>query len=318
MSNVPIVVEGVRNPEKVARLETLPEVELRFAKGADQLRVALDGAPIMFGFGFWDQALPEAWGHASDLEWIQWSAAGVDSLLFPELIDSEVIVTNASGVFDDAIAEWVAGAAISFCQDFPRSWDAQRQHKWEYFPGRRLAGSRAAIIGAGSIGTAIARMLDGLGVEMTLFASSNRIDPEFGQIHAWDPSHEAVKAADWVIAVLPNTPAASGMLDREVFAAMSTGAVFMNVGRGDSVVEGDLQEALRSGTIAGAALDVVQNEPVGEDSPWWDVPNLFLTPHNSGDVGDSMDRILDIFIDNFTRYRAGEPLKNVVDKRRGY
>lgn len=318
MAALQIVVEGVRNPHKLPGLSQLDGVELTFVKGAEQLTEAITGVPVMLGFGYRDHALEAAWHQAQALEWVQWCAAGVDSLLFPALVESDVIVTNAAGIFDDAIAEWVLGMAVWFCKDFSRSSSAQRSRTWKFFPGRSLAGTSAAILGAGSIGRAVARLLQSTGVDVTLYGTHNRPDAEFGTIHQWDPAHECVAAADWVVAVLPNVPAAQQLIDGETFASMKPEAVFMNVGRGDSVVETDLQYALTSGTIAGAALDVVQNEPLDGDSAWWDIPNLVLTPHNSGDVGDSAARIIELFVDNVGRWRAGQPLRNVVDKRRGY
>ena len=313
-----IVVEGVRNPDRLPGLASIEDAELHFAKGPDQLREALIGAEVMLGFGYRDRSLNATWDHADSLAWVHWCAAGVDTLLFPELVNSPVVVTNSAGIFDLDIAEWVVGMAVTISKDFPRSFRAQDNREWKFFAGRRLSGTSAVVIGAGGIGKAIARALNGLGVSMTLLASSTRPDDEFGTIHAWRPDHDSLRTADWVISVLPNTDRARGMIGRTTFAAMPTHAVFMNVGRGDSVVEDDLREALHSGAIGGAALDVVQNEPLDERSPWWEAPNLLMTPHNSGDVGDSLDLIIELFLDNVALYRSGRPLRNVVDKRRGY
>jgi len=313
-----IVVEGVRNPDKLPQLASIEGADLRFAKGPEQLRTALPGAEVMLGFGYRDRALAQTWDQADSLAWIQWCAAGVDSLLFPELVDSRTVVTNAAGIFDRDIAEWVVGIAIAISKDFRRSWRAQDAATWKFFPGERLAGTTAAVIGAGGIGRAIARRLSAMGVTITLFASTTRRDDEYGTIHAWRSDHEAVATADWVITALPNVPGARGLINRTTFDAMNPHSVFINVGRGDSVVEADLQDALAGESIAAAALDVVQDEPLDQTSPWWSIPNVIITPHNSGDVRDSTDRIVDLFLDNLERYRSGAELRNVVDKERGY
>lgn len=318
MPRTKIIVEGVRNPEKLPGLSVIDADSITFVKGADDLKAALPGTDVMFGFGFRDQALQSAWAHADALRWVQWCAAGVDTLLFPELIESDVVVTNAAGVFDVAIAEWVAGMIIAISKDFPRSWDAQSHKKWKFFAGRTVRGTSAAVIGAGGIGRAAADMLTRLGISVTVLASTGRSDEQFGAIHAWSADHEAVTKADWVIAALPGAPKTSGMLDASTFESMSKTAVFMNVGRGDTVNEDDLQEALRTGSIAGAALDVVRNEPLDESSAWWNTPNVVLTPHNSGDVGNTSASLIELFLDNLARYEDGRPLRNVVDKQRGF
>ncbi len=318
MPDFPVIVEGVRNIEKLPGLTDLPGVELRVVKGPEALASALDGAEVLFGFGFRDRAIEQAWDHASNLRWIQWCAAGVDSLLFPRLVESDVLVTNAAGVFDEPIAEHVAGILLAVSKDFPRSWSAQRAARWEFFEGRRLAGTNAVIVGAGRIGRAIARKLGRLDVDLTLFGTTSRRDVEFGRIEEWSPDHPALGGADWLIAVLPNTPDTEGMLAMPTWEALPTSAWFVNVGRGDSVVEADLQAALRRDQLAGAALDVFQGEPLDEDSPWWTTPNVLITPHNSGDVGDSNARLVQLFAENLARYRAGADLLHLVDKQRGY
>ncbi len=318
MSQQRIVIEGVRNPAKLPGLAAIEGAELVFTKGPEQLEAALPGVEVILGFGYRDRALEQAWHRADSLQWIHWCAAGVDTLLFPELVDSPVVVTNAAGIFDGDIAEWVVGMAIAMSKDFPRAWRAQDSREWKFFAGTRLAGTRAVIVGAGRIGRAIARALSGLGVSVTMLATSTRPDNEFGTIHEFLPDHASLRQADWVITALPNTAASRELVGRNTFDVMPAHARFMNVGRGDSVVESDLRDALNDGSIAGAALDVVQQEPLDEKSPWWGTKNLVLTPHNSGDVDDSLDLMVDLFLDNLERYRDGLPLRNVVDKQRGY
>ena len=182
-----------------------------------------------------------------------------------------------------------------------------------------MQGNRAIIFGAGSIGREFASLLTAFGIEVCGVGRSARVnDGEFPVVYGIDDYAEGLKQADWVIAVMPGTPETVDFFDRSFFAAMKSDAVFINVGRGSAVVEADLIEALSTAEIAGAILDVCATEPLPADDPLWSAPNLFLSPHMSGDYDGFERDLVKLFLDNLERYASGQALRNVVDKSAGF
>lgn len=287
--------------------------------GSAGLAEALHGADTLFVVDFVSDALPAAWHAADALEWVHVASAGVDALMFPELRDSNVVVTNSRGVFDDAIAEYVLAQILSFAKDLPGSLRLQRDHTWKHRESERIAGRTVLVVGTGPIGRAIARLLSAVG--MTVRGSGRRRredDPDFGTVTATEELPTALAAADFVVLAAPLTEQTRHLFDARMFRAMKPDSRFVNVGRGELVRTADLVDALRSGTIAGAALDVLDEEPPPDTHPLWDMPNVMITPHNSGDFVGWQDTLVDLFVENFQRRRDGQPLRNVVDKNLGY
>ncbi|MGP3970221.1 D-2-hydroxyacid dehydrogenase [Streptomyces sp. 6N223] len=284
------------------------------------LATRLPEADVLLVWDFLSDAVREAWpGPGPRPAWVHTASAGVDRLLFPELMDSPAVVTNARGVFDRPIAEYVAGLVLAFAKDFLGSWELQRQRRWRHRETAKVHGSRALVVGSGPIGRRIGVTLRALGIEVDLVGRRAReADPDFGRVHASESLPELLPGADWVICAAPLTPATRGLFDRAAFERMKPGARFINVGRGQHVVEPDLDAALRGGRLAGAALDVFAAEPLPESSPLWDAPGLLVSPHMSGDTVGWRQDLAEQFCDNFDRWVAGEPLFNVVDKRLGY
>ena len=292
--------------------------EVRYAT-AEELPGALPGADVLFAYDFFSQAIPEAWPAADSLRWLHVAATGVDAMLSPELVDSDVILTNSRGVFNESIAEFVVGQVLSFAKDMPRSWELQRAQRWVHRESERVAGTRALVVGTGQIGRAIARLLTAVGVQVSGSGRRARTDdPDFGTVTAQADLHEALGRADWVVGIAPLTEDTKGMFDAAAFRAMPDHARFINVGRGESVVTDDLVAALRDGSIAGAALDVLDVEPLPEEHPLWDLSGVVITPHNSGDFIGWREELLRLFADNFARWVDEEPLANVVDTSLGY
>lgn len=312
----------------VLHAETVPDTtllapvaehaEIRYTD-SDGLATALEGADVLFVYDFLTDALPHAWHAAESLRWVHAAAAGVDPIMFPALRDSDVIVTNSRGVFDQPIAEYVLAQILSFAKDLPESLRLQREHTWRHRESERIAGRTALVVGTGPIGRAIARLLTAVGMKVRVSGRRARDDdPDFGIVTATEDLPEELSGADFVVVAAPLTEQTRGMFDTALFGAMKPSARFVNVGRGDLVRTDDLVEALRSGEIAGAALDVVDIEPLPPEHPLWDIPNVMITPHNSGDFTGWRDALVDVFVDNFQRWRSGGDLENVVDKRLGY
>ena len=236
-----------------------------------------------------------------------------------ELAVSDTVVTNARGVFDEPIAEWVIGAMLAFATGLHRSIVDQQRREWT--SGRtteRLAGSRLVVVGPGPIGRATARRALSLGLSVTLVGRTPRRLEPFGDVLGVDQLLDAVADADHVLDALPLTHATRRAFDAAVFDAMPSTARFYNVGRGATVDEPALIDALRSGSIAGAALDVFAAEPLADDNPLWTMPNVIVSPHISGDAQGSERRVVAVFVENARRFAAGEPLANVVDKESGH
>ncbi|MFD9961326.1 D-2-hydroxyacid dehydrogenase [Amycolatopsis sp. NPDC058986] len=280
---------------------------------------ALSGADILFVYDFLSTAVPGAWHAADRLRWLHIASAGVDPVLFPGLRESDVVLTNSRGVFDGAIAEYVLGVILAFAKGFARSLDLQRQSRWLHRESERVAGREVLVVGTGPIGRAIARLLRAAGMRVSGAGRRARSgDPDFGVVHGADEMPGCLSAADYVVAVAPLTEQTKGMFDAAAFAAMKPSARFVNVGRGELVVTSDLVAALGGGGIAGAALDVFETEPLPPESPLWTMENVLVSPHMSGDFVGWRNTLVEVFRENFGRWRAGEPLHNVVDKQLGY
>lgn len=292
--------------------------EVRYVT-AENLRDELPGSDVLFLWDFFSGALEPAFAAADRLRWLHVASAGVDKVLFPAMKDSDVVLTNSRGVFEGAIAEWVLGMILAFAKDFRTTVDAQRETHWYHRETERITGRRALVVGTGPIGRATARMLRAVGMDVAGLGRTRRDeDPDFGVVHGFDELTAELGRADYVVALAPLTPQTDGMFHAGTLAAMRPTARLVNAGRGACVVTPDLVDALRAGTIAGAALDVFDTEPLPADSPLWSMPNVFVSPHMSGDFVGWLPALADIFVANFRRWRAGEPLRNVVDKTLGY
>lgn len=300
----------------MAAIEEAAVVRYTDARGLPE---ALTGAQGLFVYDFLSTAVPGAWHAAGDLRWLHIASAGVDPVLFPGLVESDVVLTNSRGVFDDAIAEYVLGVVLAFAKDFARSLDLQRAGTWQHRETERVTGKEVLVVGTGPIGRSIARLLRAAGLRVSGAGRRQRTgDPDFGTVHDSAELTKHLPVFDYVVAVAPLTEQTKGMFDAEAFAAMKPSARFVNVGRGELVVTSDLVAALRGGQIAGAALDVFDTEPLPGDSPLWTMPDVLLSPHMSGDFLGWRSTLVEVFTANFRRWVAGEPLHNVVDKRLGY
>ena len=319
MSDRPVVVILAPRDEPPPGIEGASEhAELRTADGPAHLREALPGADALFFWRASRQDLEEAWDAAGRLRWIQTASDGVDGLLFPSLVDSDVLVTNGRGIFEDAIAEWVIGVLLGFVTRIPESFAAQRQHRWISGETERLAGSRLLVVGPGPIGRAVATRARALGMEIAAVGRTARMDQMFGQICPVAELIEAVADADVVLDTVPLTPETHHLFDAQVFAAMRPTARFVNVGRGATVDEPSLIRALQAGQLSGAALDVFETEPLPADSPLWDLPGVIVSPHMCGDFKGWEEVAVALFLDNLGRFARGEELRNPVDKHAGF
>ncbi|WP_406727423.1 D-2-hydroxyacid dehydrogenase [Streptomyces sp. GD-15H] len=306
-----LLVLGADPPPRLGRLTGRVRVE---HADASTLAERLPHADVLLVWDFTSRAVRSAWpGGGPRPRWVHTASAGVDHLLCPELAVSDTVVTNARGVFDRPIAEYVAALVLALAKDLPRTLEFQRERTWRHRESRRVAGTRACVVGSGPIGRAIAGTLEALGVTTALVGRAPRPG-----VHGSEELDRLIARADWVIAAAPLTEQTRGMFDARRFGVMQPSAHFVNVGRGPLVVEDALAEALGQHRIAGAALDVFEAEPLAPDSPLWRVPGLIVSPHMSGDTIGWRDELAAQFVELYELWEAGEPLVNVVDKQRGY
>jgi phosphoglycerate dehydrogenase-like enzyme len=257
------------------------------------------------------------------LRWVQLSSSGVGQLVARTgLGDSPVVVTNAAGVHATPLAEFVLFAVLYFAKRMPRVLADQRRRHWERFALGTLPGKTLGVVGLGRVGRAIARLARGVGLRVVAV----RRTPEAGVSGA--PDVDAVyppaglgtllAESDYVALIAPLTPETAGLLGERELARMKPGAVLINVARGQLVDEAALIDALRSGRLGGAALDVFATEPLPADSPLWTMPNVLVTPHSMSTALEENEVLVELFCDNLRRYLAGQALRNVFDRERGY
>jgi len=314
-----VAVLCARVADRPPHLEPLADrMEFRFVDRAG-LADALPGAQVLLLWDFRSDALADRWEYADSLRWIHIVAAGVDRLLFDELIASEVAVTNAQGIFDRPIAEFVLASILARAKQTRESHDLQLRQQWQHRETASIAGDTVLIVGTGAIGREIAGLLRAVGMQVRGAGRSPRTgDPDFGAVLASDRLVEHAGWADHLVVAAPLTDRTRGLVDAEVFTAMKPTAHLINVGRGPIVDEIALLKALRGKQIAAASIDVFADEPLPADSPAWSTPGLIITPHMSGDVVGWRDALARQFVRNAQRWMDGAPLVNVVDKRLGF
>jgi len=279
---------------------------------------------------------------APSLHWVQQWGAGADWLLrHPETVDLDFVLTNASGIHSVPISEHIFAFLLAFARRMDQAARAQSERVWvsnqwqrqsptisadqqfDYIIGKdrvfELAGKTMLLIGVGAIGERTARIASAFDMHVIgMRRNASLAVPGVEQMVSPDQLLDVLPEADFVVITAPLTPATRHMIDQRAFDAMKPTAYIVNIGRGGTIVESDLIDALQSGAIAGAGLDVFEQEPLPEGSPLWGMENVIMTSHYSGLTPEYDARGIEIFLDNLARYQAGEPLRNVVDKRLGY
>ena len=254
---------------------------------------------------------------APTLQWLHVFNVGVDHPIYSEMLQRGVRLTTSAGSTAEPIAQTAIAALLMLARNFPRWLEGQREHRWnpmrthEFPPD--LRGQTAVIVGLGHIGREIARLAQLLGLKVVAIRRSRREtgDP-IDEMHTPDRLADVVPRADWLILACPLTEETRGLVDAAMLARLPETARLINVGRGEVVDEAALIEALRAKRLAGAYLDVFQNEPLPPESPLWDLPNVFITPHNSAAATGNDRRVYDIFTDNLARWGNGAALVNEV------
>jgi phosphoglycerate dehydrogenase-like enzyme len=295
--------------------ENVPEIEVVVAETPEDASREIVSADAAFG------TLPrEMLERAQRLRWLQAPAAAPPAgYYYPELARHPVQVTNFRGIFNEHIAAHIMAFVLAFARGLHVYVPQQLRHEWKPAPLDEgmvyLPESTALIVGVGGIGGETARMCAAFGMRVIGVDARQAGQPEgVAEMHAPERLDELLPRADFVILTVPHTPETEGFMGAERFGRMKRTAFFINIGRGMTTRLDDLVAALQSGQVAGAALDVFEQEPLPADHPLWSAPNVLLTPHVAGYGPYLDDRRRDIIVDNARRLVAGEPLRNVVDK----
>jgi|SRR5882672_9063432 len=283
----------------------------------------LRDAEILFAFSL----RAEQFRFAQNLRWIHAPTAAVHQLLFPEFVSSNVVLTNAREVHGPVVAEHVIALIFALAKKIPQAARLQEKHIWGqdaiWNDGprpREVADATLGLIGLGSIGRTVARMAAALGMRLIAVREHTEKDKPEGVATVYAPSqlHDLLSQSDYVVMAAPLTDATRGLMNADRLAAMRPDAYLINVGRGPQVGEAALADALRNRRIAGAALDVFEQEPLPPESPLWELDNLLITPHTAGLTEKLWHRHYALFSQNLRRYLAREPLLFIVDKQKGY
>jgi D-2-hydroxyacid dehydrogenase (NADP+) len=310
-------------PEMPERIRACwPEMRVVHLPRYDRVAEELPDTDIFVGFSL----RPEQFAVARKLKWLHSTAAGVGQLMYPELRETGIEVTNASGVHRIPMAEHILGTLIALARRFPDCLRYQGQSHWAQqelwnaaVRPRELRGQILLFIGFGAIGQEVAKIIRPLGMRVWAVTRSGRDEEGLAeQIFPATKLDEALPQADFVVLAAPETPETRGMIGAREFALMKPSAYFVNISRGALVDELALISALERKIIAGAALDVTSKEPLPPESPLWRLENAFITPHMSAVSEHLWERQTDLLIENLERWFAGRELRNRVDLERGY
>ena len=302
-------------------MENLDGVSKVVINHEEQIHDAAARAEVILNGSFGPRLLATAVPLAKNLKWMHSLWTGVDNVLSPEVIASEVPLTNGRGVFKGPLAEWAVGAMLHFAYDMRRMIRQQEAGKWEAFTIEELRGKYLGVIGYGEIGRATAERAAAFGMRILATRRRSRLMHSDSLVARGYPLSEInalMRESDYVLVAAPLTPETKGLVGAEQIAAMKPSAVIINVGRGAVIDEDALAKALAAGSIKGAALDVYSVEPLPAGHAFYNLPNVLLSPHTADHVQDFVHLAVDCFLDNLRRYRAGEPLTNIVDKHAGY
>ena len=265
---------------------------------------------------------PELIRGTSKLKWLQLNSAGTDGYLSAGVLPAGTILTNATGAYGLAISEHMIGSLLCIMKKLHLYGADQSKHVWnDYGNVASIYGSKTLVVGFGDIGSEFAVRMHALGSQVTGIRRNKTEKPDYLEaLYQMDAFYECLKTADIVATCLPGTKETYHIFDKKAFAQMKEGAFFLNVGRGSAVDSNALADALNSGHLAGASVDVTEPEPLPSDHPLWDAKNLLITPHISGNyhLKETHERIVRIAADNLDRFMRGEKLRNVVDFATGY
>jgi phosphoglycerate dehydrogenase-like enzyme len=302
-------------------LEQLPDtVDIIVGDNAEAFANAPRPDAVFCGIGM-GGLVRTLWPRVSEARWLHSFAAGLESILFPELVESHILMSNAKGVFGPSLGEFVLASALFFAKDLRRMLHSQESGRWDPFDVEEIAGATMGIIGYGGIGREAARRAKAMGMKVVALRRhpwQSKGDSNLDSVLPHTSVDEIVSMSDYLVISAPNTPDTRGMIGEAELRKMKRNGVLINVGRGPVVVESALIRALEEGWIKGAALDVFDVEPLPENHPFYRLKNVLLSPHCADHTPTWLEDSMQFYIDNCQRFLKGEPLENLVDKSLGY
>lgn len=311
-----LVLAG-ENDRQLARLKDVPHTT---ASEISTFGEAAGSASVILNWSGSRELLRAVFALCPHVTWVHSRSAGLDKLLFPELVESDVILTNGRGVFSASLGEFALAAILYFAKDFRRMIRNQSAGVWKPFDVEVIEEKTVGIVGYGDIGQAVAARVHAMG--MRLLATKRHPpqdkDPLIERFYRPQELREMLQHCDYIVATAPLTEETRHMIDAAEFAAMKPTAVVINVGRGPVISETALVQALTSGRIKGAGLDVFEQEPLPAGHPLYHLENVLLSPHCADNTPDWKDRAMAFFLKQYDRFTRNEPLENVVNKRLGY
>lgn len=302
-------------------LDQLPDtVNLVTGETEEIFANAADPDAVFCGIGK-AMLLRKMWPRISRAKWLHTFFAGLESVMFPELVQSPIAMTNAKGLYGRSLGEFAIAAAFYFAKDLRRMVHSQEAQHWDQFDVEELYGATIGIVGYGGIGRETALRAKALGMKVLALRRHPEQSTGDGNVdHSYAPNDlgEMLRQCDYVVVSAPNTPETKGMIGEAEFLAMKKNSVLINIGRGPVVVEAALIRALQDGWIKGAALDVFDVEPLPPDHPFYKMQNVLISPHCADHTPTWLDDSMQFFVDNCFRFMRNEPLQNLVNKKLGY
>jgi phosphoglycerate dehydrogenase-like enzyme len=323
MDNTTVLVLANPTEPQLTMLEQLPETtSLAVGNNLEAFENTARTADVIFNWSLSGGLLREVFQMCPRVQWVHNRSAGLDGVLFPEIVASPVPLTNGSGVFSPSLGEFALASILYFAKDLRRMIRSQEAGRWEQFDITEITGQTVGIVGYGDIGRAVATRVRAMGMRVLAVKRHGppiyNVDPLVSQIYSPDRLHEMLPQCDYVVVSAPLTAETKGMIDTAAFGVMKSSAVLINVGRGPVVDEQALISALSMNIIKGAAVDVFDQEPLPAGHPFYGLQNVLLSPHCADHTPDWLERAMQFFIDQFARFSKGEPLLNIVDKHLGY
>ena len=313
----PVLILAQEDDKQLTRLMDIPHML------GNEVAAFTDAAVTATAILNWSgsqKLLRTVFAMSPSVTWVHSRSVGLDSVLFPELVESDVTLTNSRGVFSASLGEFALAAILYFAKDFRRMLRNQSAGIWQPFDVEAVAGQTVGIVGYGDIGREVAVRVRAMG--MCVLAVKRHIPRKKDRLveHYYAPETlcEMLPHCDYIVVTAPLTDETRYMIDEEEFTTMKSTAVVVNVGRGPVIREAALVHALRSGRIKGAALDVFEKEPLPPEHVLFQLENVLVSPHCADNTPDWKDRAMAFFLEQYDRFERGEPFKNIVNKRLGY
>jgi phosphoglycerate dehydrogenase-like enzyme len=314
-----LIAAAIEDGVAASLVDAFPDVAFVNLPKDGEVPASASDAEILFRCAMSKEEMGRTIAGAPGLRWIHTCSAGFDQLLVPEIEALGLAVTRSAATHHIPISEWVIGFMLLVSKRFPDLMDAQRQHRWAPPDTEDLMGKTIGIVGAGAIGTEVARRARPFGMDVIATKRSPIELPEYDRVMASEDLPKLLEESDFVVLACPLTTETEGMIAAAQLRMMKPSAYLINIARGRLVVEADLIQALRDRWIAGACIDAFAQEPLPAESPLWDTERLILTPHSSYRSPHMMARAGEEFAANLRRYMAGEPLANRLhEPRLGY